>query len=923
MKNYFVVSMLLILMISLLSASCNDDDDSNDGGSSGDDDATDDDTTDDDDDATGDDDDDDNNDDDTWDNLSDLLGSGEVRAGIITAEDELIGGPRARGEIGDFKIYNSQIEVIIRSTDLPGIGWTTYSGNIIDADRARPKNDEGKDSLWAHEQVAGILRGFFAKGVEIAQSGHDGQAIIRVIGKDGGIHIVDGVVPLPDAQLDFVTEYILLPDTDYLKIKTTLINKKSKDRNVLIADIGLWADETRIFSPRAGFETGEFDLFAGLRWIGGVNNLGLPVSYALATADPDKNFYAPYIDKEIIPMVDGFLDLPANDEASYERLFIVGNGDTSLFNSTLNDYDESDDFVVLEGQVVFPAGSDLEGVEVVVTDQRPAGSNHVGVLWPDANGEFTLEVPKGVYTLVASAEGRLDSAPVVVDLSTKTKATVTVQIGEPGFFSYTIVDQNDDPLPGKIFFQPGHNATSDAYISRRVWSVTGQGTERVTPGDYTVTASHGMEYEIYSENITIQAGDTASFDAQIGHVVDTSGHMTGDFHIHTQFSMDSEVIAQTRIKELASAGIEMPVITDHDYQSDYSVYVEELGIENLIRPVVGTEVSPYYGHFNSWPMTKPDYAPDYYGVPMVEYDEDQVIVKKYEHPDMWDIARNDFGAQVIQINHPRSSSSGWFNYVNYDPSVGVGSVWQWRWRDDFDAIEVFNSGANHEGSLDDWFSFLDQGLNYTLTGNSDSHTITSELGNPRNVFAMPTDDPVAADPMDMVDAILNHENQVSNGPFIQFSISGESIGGSVSLSPGSDVDIQIRVQAPLWVEMDYLRVYSNNMTIVTEIALSSTGTVVRYDDTVTLTPASDAYYVVEAGHTSATLGPVIRGERVFGMTNPIWVDIDGSGTFNPPGLAAATYKPIRIPEDAEIEPESGLIKYVLEHHGHVHNHHHH
>jgi len=147
-KQSLIFILSLLALIFLLSISCGDDDD--DSGSSpvadDDDDDADDDTTDDDDD---DDDDDDNDDDDTdWDNLSDPLGPGEVRAGKISSADELIGGPRARGEIGDYKIYNSQIEVIIRSTELPGIGWTTYSGNIIDADRARPIGGPRASGNW-------------------------------------------------------------------------------------------------------------------------------------------------------------------------------------------------------------------------------------------------------------------------------------------------------------------------------------------------------------------------------------------------------------------------------------------------------------------------------------------------------------------------------------------------------------------------------------------------------------------------------------------------------------------------------------------------------------------------------------------------------------------------------------------------------
>ncbi|MCC6157077.1 MAG: hypothetical protein IT350_03430 [Deltaproteobacteria bacterium] len=42
--------------------------------------------------------------------------------------------------------------------------------------------------------------------------------------------------------------------------------------------------------------------------------------------------------------------------------------------------------------------------------------------------------------------------------------------------------------------------------------------------------------------------------------------------------------------------------------------------------------------------------------------------------------------------------------------------------------------------------------------------------------------------------------------------------------------------------------------------------------------------MVCAGHTSAKLGPVNPGQAIYALTNPIWVDIDDNGVFDPPGL---------------------------------------
>ena len=824
-----------------------------------------------------------------WPNLSDTLGDGEVRAGVITAEDELIGGPRARGAIGDYKIYNSRVRFIIRSTANGAVGWIPYSGNVIDADRARPKGEPGADSLWAMEQVEGLLRGFLAREIEVVNDGHHGPAVIRVTGKDGGIDIVDHLVHTRDYQLAMAMEFTLAPDSDYLTMKTTLTNMTGRDRHVLIADVPLWGDDTKIFTPRAGYEIGNLDLLDAVRWVGGVSRYHLPVSYALATADPQKTLYAPYIDGDILLLVEGTLHLLPFGSASYERLLLVGDGDTRLIQSALNERDGYLGFGTLRGALTLAAGDDPADVEITVMDAvRKAGSNVVGMARPDASGAFSLELAPGSYTLVASGEGRVSSAPVAFQVAQGEDADVAVAIDPPGRFSFDVTDGDGARIPCKFTFQAGFDAPRTAGVVHRIWTATGQGGEPVTPGDYTVTVSRGYEYEIAAQNVHVAAGEIASFEASIARVVDTTGYMTGDFHIHTEFSVDSQAVAETRVRELMAEGIEMPVFTDHDMVSDFAPYVAAIGGEAWIHPVRGMEVSPVWGHFNTWPLLPPEGADDFFGIRLATFDENGDFVGTREFPDMWAIARDQYGALVIQINHPRSGTSGWFNTVKYDPAVGVSSADPKRWADTFDAVEVWNSGTGSDNlkTLTDWFSFLDQGYAFTMNGNSDSHSPSAMLGNPRNVFAMPTDDPQAADPLDMVDSILHHRNEVSNGPFISFSVNGQPIGSLVTGVEGGAVNLDVVIQAPSWVGVDYVRVYSNGGEVIAEQPVSGTD-VVRFDGSIPVTSAVDRWLVVEAGHSTATLSPVNMGQPVFSITNPIWVDFDGNGAFDPPGLGTA------------------------------------
>jgi hypothetical protein len=881
MRGLDIIPFILIVLISV-GIGCGDDDDDDSTSSSDDDSDNGDDDADDD---ADDDSDDDLDDDSGWENLSDELGPGEVRAGIITSDDELIGGPQARGRIGDYKIYNANIEIIVSRPDRPGVSLSTYAGTVIDADRARPADEQGADCLVDLEQVVGLVRGFWAQEIQLIENGRDGQAVIRVIGQDGGIPFVDSFLITPNKPYTIITDYILDPDKDYLTVKTIAVNDSQQERSVVIVDMPFWQGETDIFTPRKGYSAGEPDPLSGVRWVGGVSRFGHPVSYALATIVPERFFYTPYFYSDVMILVDTLLGVQPGEAVQYQRLFLVGDGDTSMFPKTLHAYDGDTNFGVIQGRVNAPEGADLDSVKVLVQDTvRPEGSNYVAMLLPDENGEFSLEAAPGQYILTAIGEGRFNGTPTNHTVISGQKADVEVPVEISGFLEIVIKDESDQAVPCKISLQSGFDADPNTHPTQRLWSISGSEVFRVPPGDYTATASRGYEYEIHQENISIVAGETTHFNGAIERSVDSTGLLCAEFHIHSIYSLDSNVPAQNRIRELAGEGLEIPVMTDHDVQPDFMPFVHELGAQAWVKPFVGSEISPVIGHLGAWPLTPPENADEYYSVPYMDYDETMTARRNLESPEMWDVLSNDYGAKVIQINHPRGDSGCWFTYIGYDPALGVDALDPSEWDPGFHAIEVFNGSENSKGALEDWFSFLDQGLVYTMHGNSDSHSSSSELGSPRNYLSMPTDSPEQADIQDMIDATLSQKSQVSSGPLISFTMGSQDIGGFVSGHGDNNVELHVSVQAPTWIDVNYVRVYSNHGEIIFEDAVAPAAEVVRYDEVIALTVERDAYFVVKAGHSSARLGPVNPGMTIFAITNPIWVDVDGNGVFNQPGL---------------------------------------
>jgi hypothetical protein len=150
----------------------------------------------------------------------------------------------------------------------------------------------------------------------------------------------------------------------------------------------------------------------------------------------------------------------------------------------------------------------------------------------------------------------------------------------------------------------------------------------VTPGVYEAVFSHGIEYSIDRQYVTVRPGLTTRVVAHVEPVVDTTGYVSGDFHVHSGNSPDSGVPLGTRILSYAGEGVEFVSASDHDVLTDYWPAIRTLGLERWVSTQVGIETSPLLmNHFLGFPMhfdeNAPENLPDassyhWYGQPPVE-----------------------------------------------------------------------------------------------------------------------------------------------------------------------------------------------------------------------------------------------------------------------------------------------------------------
>src|SRR5437588_814452 len=73
-------------------------------------------------------------------------------AGQVQSRAELVGGPRAIGEVGDWRISNGRVRFIVQDKGASRV-YTTFGGSLIDADLERPNDIDpygrraGRDGL--------------------------------------------------------------------------------------------------------------------------------------------------------------------------------------------------------------------------------------------------------------------------------------------------------------------------------------------------------------------------------------------------------------------------------------------------------------------------------------------------------------------------------------------------------------------------------------------------------------------------------------------------------------------------------------------------------------------------------------------------------------------------------------------------------
>jgi hypothetical protein len=795
----------------------------------------------------------------------------------VMKDGEQLGGPNAIGRPGDLVLENDEVVFVVDQLG-SSAGFAETGGNLVDAADAKARKDE-LGQLFAYFGT------FPRQGVyDSLESGAtpDGSAWIESRGHE-----------LYEAKLAVTTRYTLRPPDRALLLETTLANTGDAPIDVpSLGDAVQWGGAEKVApGKQPGFKGASSGAYVG--------GVGRFTSYAITSTDGaiegvSGNSWTDTAQRKAVHLAPG-------EKASYARVFLVG---------------ERADTASLVSELALAAGQPVGDVRV--TASLPQGGL-VRIFPQQAGGQpspfaitlaapFVGKLPVGNYDVLVAG-----GAPQLLEVKAGGEASVTLSGAAPGSLEVRCVSADGAAMPCKVTvegisptpepdFGPAHAAGP-----ARNQCTTADGTCRLSlvPGKYHLTGSRGPEYALGAADVEVTSGAEAQATLKVARVVDTRGYLACDFHQHTMLGADAATSQRDRVVGNVAEGVEVAVASEHNVIADLGPVVRELGLAGELVSIAGDELTTDasrrpWGHANAWPLPL-DPAKPRGGAPRVRDRTAREVFDELRKGAQ--AAGADF---VLQVNHPRSGLTGYFDQLQFDAARGVGTGEGYD--AGFDVLEVWN-GRNvgpRNRVIDDWRALLRTGHPVTAAADTDTHGIVGqEAGYPRTYVRVADDEHLAAwDASRTADVVrgvkMRRDVVLTNGPMLRVTANGAPIGGVArAKNVGGDVTVKVHIECAPWVDVDTVGlVRVRDATVPLDRGVDERhvklvpirGGAMAADVVLrTRVKEDDALFVVASG--SKPMTPVLAGGggapgssgadapelQPWAMTGAIWVDADGDG----------------------------------------------
>jgi hypothetical protein len=789
-------------------------------------------------------------------------------------DGEQLGGPSAIGRPGDFLLENREVVFVIDQLG-SSAGFAESGGNVIDAADARVRKDE-------LGQVFTYFGVFPRQAVYRALSSgaaEDGSAWIEAQGED-----------LYDEKLLVTTRYTLRASDRALLIETTLQNSGTTPiALVSVGDAIQWGSSEKVAPGKPlGFRGHSSGPYVG--GIGRFTSYAMTSTEGTVAADSGRAWTDTALRRGV--------SLGAGEKTSYARILVVG---------------ERPDTTSLVGELAMAAAQPVGEMEIALHGESPPTGETVELRFEGSHEALSVAPTTAIGSpLVARlpvgryyAKLRSTATPVgPFDVDANSRVRVDIPVEAAGGLDAGCKNESGARFPCKLTFEgvggaktPDFGSAYAAGTARNQVITGGPSVNvRLAAGRYRILASRGPEYALDEVEVEMGPGAARSVWLSPKRVVDTRGYVACDFHQHTILGTDAAVGTRDRVISNAAEGVEIAVASEHNIVASLQPIVEALGLKADLVALAGDEMTSDasrhpWGHANAWPLT-PDAAKARGGAP---------VVRDRTPGDVFDELRRapGGGEVVVQINHPRSGETGYFDRLGFDVARGAGTDKRYDAR--FDALEVWNGHnvGRRARVIEDFRALLRSGHPVTATANSDTHGIVGqEAGYPRTFVRVGDDDHLdawdAARTADLARGVkIRRDVVLTNGPMLRVTANGAAIG---AMARGRTVGVNVHVESAPWVDVDTVRIVraseggGEEKRTVKSVPAAKRAQVRAADASFVLRfERDDAFFVVVSGSRpmSAVLPPDAvadptasddDAERLpWAMTGAIWVDADGDG----------------------------------------------
>lgn len=890
------------------------------------------------------------------------VGTGAT-ATTVTEASQLIGGNYAQGRVGDLLLENDRLRVVIQQpTHL--IAPIPYGGTIIDADLKRSAGTAGRDEFGKMGLVYAFGRTVNHTKVEVLNDGSKGgYAVIAATGEDTVVDYVNvknvisdflGNVQLvrdPNEPMPYLvtTYYVLSPGESRVRVLSAFCNQGKDTISMQVGDIVEQGGVSEIFNPD-GCTNGlgaKGCLVDPSSWFGyqadgvaygyraykfadsktpATNALLYVAGVAAVLADGENQAgLLSWVDANATRRPGAFGVLPG-DKRTFLRDFFVGKdlGEITGAMLALDAAPKSRLTVTTQNA----DGTPLPGGRVTI---KNAESGRMQTLFvADAQGLARGDVRPGNYLMGVGALGSAIEALTPVSVPSNGEANVTLRKGASRLLTVQVADPFNRPLTSKVVVRCSNPPCTNQLIDYRGWAnvedqpsdlqaivhvgADGRAVIPLPPGEYEVLVSRGMEFSAFPDTYPVrgQAVDLRTADQTVpvtlAQVVDSTGWMSADLHVHAMGSPDSAVSNSVRAMSFAAEGVDVLVSTDHDYITDYAPVLEQLQLSSSMASMIGCEVTPFdYGHHNTFPLTRRDTLN---GGAFEWAGGDGASLRLGQ---MYAGIRAADPEAVIQMNHPRGSPGGALTMMKIDSETGASHANPVDFRQEpapdataldtklydnsYDALEIMNGTSPDPAVLNDWMTFMSRGWLKVGTGVSDTHYTFNVVGGyGRTWLKVGVDQPNQWTSAAFIQAMKQRKATFSSGPFI--TMTARRFEGGVPVGPtfevgdtvigGGELELTVDVQAPEWMQFDAVEVHThapgrgalngeeNNTLLPAQAALRKTydptmlpleavpglngfnARRVHVRETFRVTPTADTWFVamVRASSASRTLAPM-------------------------------------------------------------------